>query len=285
MTRISLLSIINSLLKGHRPSIQTSRIFQEFITLENITGKILTVSSDSARNKNKDYLRWALYPFRREEIIRLFSRPDFHALNLDKFMFSNSQDPCFGIGLSTHQTGFPTSRVKLYNFYDLSLKRINVPQHLKTLCQYSHTNPFWIKKDLGLLNEIWFSGVDLYHDGTVGLKIYSKHILTKNLFTKYLPLLGPAAQPKYQQLFNSGHLPKIGIFCIRYYNKTRFARVDFVCNTRHVLPYLDKFDLNGAARRLYQSFANEGFAIKLTMLAIDLNHEARTQFYFDVYAP
>ena len=276
----SIALLICTVLKKFNASPKTNRIFIKFINLEDYLHKSLEISSDTTQRSQKNYLRASLFRLRRDELMKLISREDLHGLKLDKLLFFNKKDPCFGLGINDYQTAKMKSRIKLYNFYYQSHQKINVHQHIKTICGYCGINPSWVTKDNALLQDIQYSCIDVYFNGTFSLKVYSQSFLTADIFEKYQGVFTASALKNYKKLFNAGYLPKTAGLCIQYYGKTRSIRLDFLFNTRDVLPYLDAFDVDGSARRLYQDIITIRKGVKLTAITIDADKKLKTQFYF-----
>lgn len=279
----SITFLTRALLRQYNISPRTNHIFKKFLTLENVSTKSLDLSSDSTQNAGNSYLRAILFRLRRDELVKLLPQQDLHGIDLDKLIFLNWDDPCFGIGVNDYMTDKVESRIKFYHFYHQSHQKINVHQHIETICGQCGISPSWLAKDFDLLSDIRTSCTDLYFNGSFGLKIYSQFFLTKDLFGKYREVFNASALNNYKKLFNSGYLPKIGQFCIRYYGGSRSVRVDFMCNTRRILPYLDAFDLNGSAMRLCQNIANIKKNVKLSFISIDFNKKPKTHFYFKIW--
>ena len=272
-----------SLLRQYNVSPGTNRIFKKFLTLEDVFNKHLDVSSDSTQNTPKHYLRAILSRLRRDELMKLLSQQDLHGLDLDKLIFSNRDDPCFAIGINDYKTNKIESRLKLYSFYYLLHKKINVHKHITTMCSQCGISPSWVAKDFDLLKDIRISCADLYLNGSFALKVYSQFFLTKDILGKYQGVFTARTLDNYKRLFYSKYLPKVGMLCIRYYGKSRSIRIDFLCNTTRVRPYLDTLDLSGSAMRLYDNIAGIGKLPKLKFITIDFNKKPRTQFYFNIY--
>lgn len=274
--------LLRFLLLRYKASAQTCRILEQFLALEDGSKRSLEVSSDSTQDPGKEYLRVALFVLKREEIANILLGTKLHNLDANSFLFSNNRDYCFGVGIGDYRSQGRESRLKLYNFYHKSRKTVVARRHIRDICEKGGISFSPVAKDLELLRAIPFSSLDIYDDGAVGLKVYSRYLLTKDILRNYGTLLNGDVFNKYERLLREGCLPKVFSFCVRYNGSLRSVRTDFLCNTGQVLPYLNVFDSDGSAGRLYQELLRHKATIELTYIGMDLHNRPRTQFNFSV---
>ncbi|MBF0485617.1 MAG: hypothetical protein HQL16_03780 [Candidatus Omnitrophica bacterium] len=264
-----------------KASDQTGQILKEFITLENWPKKGFEFSSDSAEEKGRAYLRAAFSCLKREEILRLFSHTKFRASDLDGLMFENSVDPCFGMGIADYKDTKEDARFKLYSVYLDAQKKVDQVKHIHDVCKRIGLDFSLVGKDLDSFKEMRACSVDLYDNGVTGLKLYTPFLQTEDILGQYSSVFDKSTLHKYEKLLHTGILPETFLFCIRYGHSLRSARTDFSYRTTQVAPYLQAFDLSGAATRLYQELLMVIPTIRLAYISMDLDKRLRTQFYFE----
>lgn len=275
--------LIKRLILKHKASPRTQQLFGKFLPMLKGASKSLELSSESVREIRHECLRPIFLGLKRCDVVSLLSDVGFDGKMAMRLMFADDKATCFGVGVCDDHALPEESRIKIYNFYDQAGKQIDGKQHVKVLARRLGLNVTLIANDFDVLQDISCSAVDIYDAGGSGLKVYSRHFLTRDLEERGGQLFSPLVMRAYRRLLKAGQLPPVFSICIRYNQKKRSVRTDFLCNTTTILPYLEAFDADGTAQRLCADLFRLRLTVLLTYIGIDLDQRPRTQFYFAVY--
>ena len=282
MNRERMLFVVRKLLSGRKASPQTLKVLGAFLQLPDDGLRALEVSSDSTYKTSEDYLRMTVFLLDRAACAGLLTATGFSPAEIERLLISDPREACFGFGVSAGRRASSENRVKIYNFYHRSRRRVDVQGHLKKICRHSGVSYAMVCKDLEGFKSIPFSSVDVYQNGQAGVKVYSDYCLSKAILSKYKGMFKAPALERYAALVRTGALPATFLFCFRYAPGVRSVRTDFFCNSVRVLPYLEAFDPQGAGTRLYEQLLAMKMKVRLTYMGIDVDARPRTQFNFSI---
>ncbi len=276
-TRLNILHYVKS-----RTSPGTSRLLKKFCCLKpRITGS-LEISSESTQGAGRDYARLALTCLRREQVISLFAEAGHARAAVEPYMFDNHKDHCFGMGIADYDATRDERRMKLYNYYHLSLQKVPWRAHIRKVCHKAGISLPQIEKDLLYFKKARMSAVDLYDSGKVELKVYFGPFLSRDITGKFKGLFKKRTVLRYKELLSTGHLPDLVLFCARYGTHGRSIRTDFWNGRERPLAILEALDTQGEGLRLYHDLAAITSALRLTFTCVDMDQRPRTQFYFEI---
>jgi len=243
-------------------------------------GRYIEVSSEASKKQDKKTFRVALTCMKKNQLLKLIKVGKLGKREeIKNYLFNNSKDDCFGLGLAKYENNIEDNRFKIYSYYYRSTKEIDIEDNLKRNSQLANINFLSIEKDIKEFKKIKMSSVDFYSNGEKAIKVYYGPFLTNNFFSQFNHLFNKSTLAAYRQLFLQRKLPDIFLLCIRYMQNKKSIRTDFWCATRNIKKYIHNFDYSSFAYQLYEElkrFRN----LELTFICIDLDKRNRTQYYF-----